>query len=105
VADIDFANLLFKPAEATAEGADIYVMDAGNDCFGWLRSFENKNAGGTKITLSKKGKGIFEVSWFDAWNGKWIKTEKVKVKNGKLILKVPKSETAQPDIAFKIRKN
>jgi hypothetical protein len=80
-------------------------MDAGNDCFGWLRSFENKNAEGTKITLSKNGKGNIEVSWFDAWTGKWIKTEKVKVKAGKLILTAPKTESAQPDIAFKIRKN
>jgi hypothetical protein len=105
VADIDFAHLPFKPAEATAEGADIYVMDAGKDCFGWLRSYEKDNPGGTKISLSKKGKGKYEVSWFDSWNGKWIKTEKVKVKNGKLILTVPKTETAQPDIAFKIRRN
>jgi hypothetical protein len=105
VEDIDFANLPFKPVEANAEGADIYVIDAGKDCFGWLRTFLKENVEGTKITLSKKEKGIFEVSWFDTWNGKWLKTEKVKVKNGKLILTVPKTETAQPDIAFKIRKN
>jgi len=105
VADIDFAHLPFKPAEATAEGADIFVMDAGKECFGWLRTYSQENAGGTEITLSKKEKGKYEVSWFDSWNGKWIKTEKVKAKNGKLILKAPKTETAQPDIAFKIRKN
>ncbi|WP_372947192.1 DUF5060 domain-containing protein [Mariniphaga sp.] len=105
VADIDFAHLPFEPADATADGADIYVMDAGKDCFGWMRSYSKDNAEGTEISLSKKGKGNFEVSWFDAWNGKWIKTEKVKVKNGKLILTAPKTETAQNDIAFKIRKD
>jgi hypothetical protein len=96
----------FKPAEATtAEGIDIYMMDAGKESFDWLRSYEQENAGGTEIKLSKKGKGNFEVYWFESWNGEWIKTEKNKVKNGKLILKAPKTETAQPDIAFKIRKN
>jgi hypothetical protein len=105
VADIDFANLPFEPAEATAEGADIYVMDAGKDCFGWMRSYSKENVEGTEISLSKKGKGKFEVSWFDTWTGKTIKTETVKMNKGKLILAVPKTETAQPDIAFKIRKN
>jgi hypothetical protein len=70
-----FETVPFKPAEATAEGADIYVMDAGKDCFGWLRAYKKDNAGGTEISLSKKGKGKFEVSWFDAWTGKTIKTE------------------------------
>jgi hypothetical protein len=105
VADIDFANLPFEPAEATSEGADIYVMDAGKDCFGWLRSYKKDNAGGTEISLSKKGKGNFEVSWFDSWTGKTVKTETVKMNKGKLNLTVPETETVQPDIAFKIRKN
>ena len=105
VADIDFANLPFEPAEATTEGADIYVMDAGKDCFGWMRSYSKNNAEATEITLSKKGKGVFTVFWFDAWNGKRVKTEKVKVKNGKLNLTVPKTETPQVDLAFKIREN
>jgi len=104
VADIDFANLSFEPADATAEGADIYVMDAGKDCFGWLRSFSNENVGGTKITLSKKGKGKFKVSWFDTWTGKRIKTETIIPKKGKLNLTVPEMYSQRPDIAFKIRK-
>ena len=29
VSDIDFANLPYKPAEATGEGTDIYIMDSG----------------------------------------------------------------------------
>jgi hypothetical protein len=81
------------------------VMDAGKDCFGWMRSFSKENVEGTKISFSKKGKGKFEASWFDTWTGKTIKTETVKMNKGKLILAVPKTETAQPDIAFKIRKN
>jgi hypothetical protein len=105
VADIDFAKLPFEPAEAIAEGADIYVMDARNDCFGWLRSYKKDNAGGTEITLSKKGKGKFEVSWFDSWTGTTIKTETVKMNKGKLNLTVPEMNSQKPDIAFKIRKN
>ena len=83
--------------KGTADGADIYVMDAGKESFGWLRSYKKEIAGGTEISISKKGKGKFEVSWFDSWNGKQIKTEKVKIKTGKLILTAPKTETAQPD--------
>lgn len=102
--DIDFANLPFEPADALADGADIYVMDAGNDCFGWLRSYTDENINGTEIKLSKKGNGKFTVSWFDAWNGKLVKKERVNLKNEKIEFKVPESEERHPDIAFKIRK-
>ncbi len=103
--DIDFANLPFQPVEAVAEGADIYVMDAGSEAFGWLRSYEKEDAAGTILSIEKAVKGSFTVSWYDAWNGKEIKQQKVKVKKGKLELVVPSQNAEQPDIAFKIRKN
>ncbi len=104
VAGIDFANLPFEPADATAEDADIYVMDAGNDCFGWLRSYKKENAGETEISISKKGKGKFEVNWFETWTGKTVKTETIKPKKGKLNLTVPEMDSQKPDVAFKILK-
>jgi hypothetical protein len=102
--NIDFANLPFEPVEVTATGADIYVMDSGSEGFGWLRSYAKENAEGTIISLSKKGKGKFEVSWFDTWTGKTIKTETVKPEKEMLNLIVPEMDSQRPDIAFKIRK-
>jgi hypothetical protein len=104
VSDIDFASLPYRPAEATAAGADIYVMDAGNNAFGWIRSFEKDNAAGTTISISKHGKGNFTVLWYDTWRGQEIKTEKVKVSGQKLLLTVPATNPSHPDIAFKIRR-
>lgn len=74
MSDIDFANLPFEPVNASAENADIYVMDAGKECFGWMRSYTKKNVEGTPLTIFKKGNGIFTVSWFDSWTGETIKT-------------------------------
>lgn len=105
VKDIDFADLSFKPVNAVADGADIYVMDAGNEAFGWLRSYKKDDVTGTNLSIDKTDKGNFTVYWFDAWNGKEIKQQKVKVKKGKLELAVPAQNAKQPDIAFKIRKN
>ena len=102
--NIDFAILPFEPAEATATGADIFVMDSGSEGFGWLRSYAKENAAGTKISISNKGKGKFEISWFDTWTGKTVKTETVKPKKGKLNLTVPEMDSQRPDIAFKIRR-
>jgi hypothetical protein len=105
VKDIDFANLPFTPVHAVADGADIYVMDAGNEAFGWLRSYEKDNASGTNLSIDKDERGNYTVFWFDTWNGRNIEQQKIKAKNGKLHLKVPSLMAKQPDIAFKIIKN
>jgi hypothetical protein len=52
-----FETVPLNPAEATSEGADIYVMDAGNDCFGWVRAYKKDNTGGTKSHFPKKEMG------------------------------------------------
>ncbi|MFW6290378.1 MAG: DUF5060 domain-containing protein [Mariniphaga sp.] len=104
VEDIDFASLPFEPADAVAGGADIYVMDAGSEAFGWLRAYEKEDASEITISLDKKQNGNFIVYWFDTWKGLQIEQQKVKVKNGKLKLSVPVLKNKQPDIAFKIKK-
>lgn len=102
VRDIDFANLPFEPVNASAENADIYVMDAGKECFGWMRSYTKKNVEGTPLTIFKKGNGTFTVLWFDSWTGETVKTEKIELKKGQLNLIVPATVSEKPDIAFKI---
>jgi len=102
VAEIDFANLPYKPAEASASGTDVYVMDSGDHAFGWGRSWNKENVSETKIQIEKSGNGKFKVEWYDTWTGETIKTEKISAGNGTLEITVPKIKNAKPDVAFKI---
>jgi hypothetical protein len=104
VSDIDFANLPYKPSEATGEGTDIYIMDSGDKAFGWARSFSNQNIGKTKFTVTKPGNGNYTITWFDTWSGNTVKSDDVKSVNGKLELIVPELTDQNRDIAFKISK-
>ncbi len=104
VGGIDFANLPFEPASVTAPGADVYVMDAGSEAFGWLRSHQKENAGGTPVVLEKAGNNRYTVSWFDTWSGREIKTETARAGNGRLELTVPSLPQSRPDVAFRVRR-
>jgi hypothetical protein len=104
VADINFSNEPYKPAAAEAVNADLYVIDSGNNAFGWARAFKNNRIDNTRLTLSKPEKGIYSVLWYDTWTGKILKTEKISAAGGKLVLTVPALERPCQDIAFKISK-
>ena len=104
VSDIDFANLPYKPLQAKALNADIYVMDCGEKGFGWTRSFKNDKIDNTRLILIKPDKGYYIATWYDAWTGNIVKSEKVSSANGELILTVPVLEHYSQDIAFKISK-
>jgi hypothetical protein len=104
VDDIDFANLPFEPANVSAGGADVYVMDAGNLAFGWLRSYEN-HAAGTSVVLEKEGNDRYTVFWYDTWEGRVIETEKLLSGGGRLEFSVPDRFRVNPDVAFKIRRD
>ena len=104
VKDIDFANLPYKPLDIIAGGVDIYLMDASNESFGWLRSYETNSPAGISFTVPVRSKGKYAVLWYDTWTGRTVKTENVKPKKGSLHLTAPSSGSNYPDIAFKIRK-
>ncbi len=104
VTDIDFANLPYKPAGATGEGADIFLMDAGEKAFGWARTFLSHNVANTKITILKPGNGNYTITWFNTWTGNIVKSETVTSRNGKLELIVPDMAPENQDIGFKISK-
>lgn len=104
VTGIDFANLPYKPLQAEAADADIYVMDCGDKGFGWTRSYKNNKIGNTRLTLIKPGKDNYVILWFDTWTGKTVKSENVSSGNGKLSLTVPEPDHQRQDIAFKISK-
>ncbi|NQU87615.1 MAG: DUF5060 domain-containing protein [Mariniphaga sp.] len=104
VADIDFANLPYKPLKVSANGSDLYVIGTENDAFGWVRSYEKEDISGSNLNIQGLTDNTYKVSWYDTWSGNEIKTIKVKSQNGSMILEVPKMLEAHPDIAFKIRK-
>jgi hypothetical protein len=104
VADIDFANLPFKPVHSEAGNTDIYVMDSGEEGFGWARAVKNNRIDKTRLVIDKTEKGNYSVLWYDTWTGKSVKTEKASAINGKLILTTPVMDRHCQDIAFKISK-
>ena len=103
VLDIDLANRPFKPADASADGSDIFVMSAGNNAFGWARSFTKNDISGTTLNVrGLDGNASCKVEWYDSWSGKIIENTTVPIQNGMLVMKVPKLKEVHPDISFKI---
>jgi hypothetical protein len=102
VSDIDFANKEYKPAQITDNDADTYVMLSIDGGFGWTRTYSDKDISGKTITL-KVPEGKYEVTWFDTWTGKYVKTDKDTSYGGVMKLTVPKLPEAQLDAAFKIK--
>jgi hypothetical protein len=79
-------------------------MDCGDKGFGWARSVMNNKIDNTRLTLTKPDNGTYAVIWFDTWTGNIVKSEKVSVQKGKLLLTVPQMNQKYQDIAFKISK-
>ncbi len=104
-AEIDFANLPWKPISADVKGADIFAMLTETKAFGWIRSYEKENVSGSIIALSGLANGSYNIEWYNTWTGEKVKSEKSDSKNSELILTVPKLKEGKPDIAFKIDKN
>ncbi|MBK9391323.1 MAG: DUF5060 domain-containing protein [Bacteroidetes bacterium] len=104
VADIDFANLPYKPVQSEAANTDIYVIDSGEKGFGWARAVKNNKIDNTKLTIYKSEKGSYTVTWYDTWSGRSLESTKATIEKGKLILTVPVMDRHCQDIAFKISK-
>ena len=102
VSDIDFANLKWEPAKAKADGADVFVMAAGNKAFGWIRSYEKTDPGKTSVVVKGLENGEYEITWIDSWTNEVIKIEKVKTTGNEIIMNIPKLKNIHPDVAFKI---
>ena len=104
VSDIDFSNLPYKPIQADASNADIYVMDCGDKGFGWARTVKNNKIDNTALTLAKPGMANYIIIWYDTWTGKILKSEKVTSADGILKMTVPPLNHFSQDIAFKVTK-
>jgi hypothetical protein len=105
VSDIDFANLPYKPVKLNSEGQDIFIMDAGDNAFGWMRTILKQNIGKTKFSIMRPGNDNYTITWYDTWTGTTVKSEKVSSVNGQLQLVVPELAIPNQDIAFKININ
>jgi len=79
-------------------------MGTPSDAFGWGRSYEKQDISGAVFTINGLEDGAYRLSWTDPWSGKVLGTEKVKSKNGKLILAVPALPDPHPDVAFRLLK-
>ena len=104
VSDIDLANLPYKPAPMSAEGADASGLATARAAFGWIWSYAKDNVGGTPLTVEGLTDGSFAVCWFDTWAGVIVKTENATSAAGRLSATVPDLSQAHRDIAYKIVK-
>jgi hypothetical protein len=104
VSDIDFANLPYKLATMSAEGADASGLATDTAAFGWIWSYARDNVGGTPLAVAGLTDGSFNLRWFDTWTGAIVKTENATSAAGKLSVTVPNLSQAHRDIAFKINK-
>jgi hypothetical protein len=102
VSDIDFANLPFKPAAMTADGADASGLVTDAAAFGWIWSYAKDNVGGTVMTVEGLADGAFNVDWFDTWTGETVKSDATASAAGKLSVTAPDLAQSHRDIAFKI---
>ncbi len=102
VAEIDFANLPWAPLEVAAEGADLYVMGAGTEAFGWARSFVSDDISGTDLSITGLTDLTYRVEWIDPWNGNRISTSRETCRDGVMVLQVPELPEGHPDVAVRI---
>jgi len=103
VQDIDFANADYNPAIVSGEGTDAFGMFSDESGFGWART--HVQTGISKTDLSMKVQdGNYEITWYDTWNGKNVKTDNTSSNQGLLTVTVPKLSEKQKDIAFKIER-
>jgi hypothetical protein len=103
VTGIDFANRPYAPLEVYSEGVDLYVMGAGDEAFGWGRSFESADISGSEFRISGMSGLNYTLEWIDPWSGEVVRKASVSSNNGDLILKVPRMQPGRADVALKIR--
>jgi hypothetical protein len=101
IKDIDFANENFKPTEISGENVDAYAMASDKGAFGWARTYTSNNISGSKINL-KIASGNYQIEWFDGWEGEYVKTSTISVKNGMVTLEVPDLLVARKDLGFRV---
>ena len=108
VADIDFANLEFEPAEITAGDCDAWAMKSDKLIFGWLVNPRTSVANET-LAISGLPDGSYDVRLYRTWRGRYLDSQRIESRGGKLTCTIPELKTTGGhalhignDIAFKI---
>ena len=101
VNNIDFANLKFRPTSVTADGTDAYGMVSDQGGFGWARTYDQAEIGKIDLRIQVP-EGKYQVTWYDTWEGKNIKTIQVSSNQDFLTVTIPRLPVPRKDIAYKI---
>lgn len=108
VADIDFANLEFEPAEITAGDCDAWAMKSDKLIFGWVVN-PRTSVANEAFTISGLPDGSYDVRLYRTWRGRYLDRQTIESRGGKLTCTIPELKTTGGhalhignDIAFKI---
>jgi len=108
VADIDFANLNFEPAEITAGDCDAWAMKSDKLIFGWV-VHPRTSVANESFTISGLRDGSYDVRLYRTWRGRYMDGQTVECRDGKLTCTIPELKTTRGhalhignDSAFKI---
>ena len=108
VADIDFANLNFEPAEITAGPCDAWAMKSDKLIFGWV-VHPRTSIANESFTISGLRDGPYDVRLYRTWRGRYMDREMIECRDGKLTCTIPELKTTGGhalhignDVAFKI---
>ena len=108
VADIDFANLDFRPAEITAGDCDGWAMKSDKLIFGWVVN-PRTSVAKDSFTIAGLEDGRYEARLYRTWRGRYLDTQTLDCRDGKLAVTIPELRTTGGhashignDVAFKI---
>jgi len=108
VSDIDFANLDLQPAEIAAGECDAWAMKSEKLIFGWVVN-PRTSAANESFTISSLPDGQYEVRLYRTWRGRYLDSQTIECRNGKLTCTIPELKTTGGhalhignDVAFKI---
>ena len=106
--DIDFANLDLGPTDITASNCDAWAMKSDKLIFGWVVNAKTSVANDS-FTISGLTDGEYEVRLYRTWRGRYLDSQAVECRDGKLTCTIPELKTTGGhalhignDVAFKI---
>ncbi len=89
----------------TAKGSYGYGMKNAQGAFGWLYSYPpTKDISGTSVQISGLDNGTYALAWYDTWAGDYLETDTLVSADNFMMDDVAKLDSANTDVAFKIRK-
>ncbi len=100
---IDYVNNPVHPAEASAEGCDVYTLAGDSLAYGWLREANGKNVSGKVITLDGVADTTWSIEFINSWRGTALKSIAGTATDSVLAFSIPVLADSAADVAFIIR--